>query len=117
MSRRCPCCGLPARDFGRIASCSSDDQTRHGVVGICRRCTAAEARLPKTIRGKRLNRALDRALAEPDKYLVKLFPDRGAAEVALALLQHPELGGDMLQALGWWTAPPGLTRSDDQVAG
>jgi hypothetical protein len=102
MSRRCPCCGLPARDFGRIASCSSNDGQVHGVVGICQRCTTAEARLPRSIRVKRMNRALDRALAEPEKFLVKLFPDIGAAQLALAMLQHPEHGRAMLEGLGWW---------------
>lgn len=102
-SRRCPCCGLPARDFGKIASVSADDGQTHGLVGICQRCTTAETRLPKSIRWKRMNRALDRALAEPEKYLVKIYPDIGAAQVALALLQHPEHGArDILDSLGWW---------------
>lgn len=48
---------------------------------------------------KRLNRSLVRALAEPEKYLVKVYLDSGAAQAALALLQHPEHGRDML--VGW----------------
>jgi len=31
--------------------------------------------------------------------------------------QHPEHGRQMLEGLGWWTAPPGLARSNDQVVG
>ena len=87
------------------------------MVGICQRCSTAEARLPRATRVKRMNRALDRALAEPEKFLVKLFPDIGAAQLALAMLQHPEHGREMLEGLGWWTAPPGLARRDDQVVG
>lgn len=82
-----------------IACASSDDGQTHGLIGICPRCTAAEARLPRAIMWKRLNRSLVRALAEPEKYLVKVYLDSGAAQAALALLQHPEHGRDML--VGW----------------
>jgi hypothetical protein len=98
MTRRCPCCGLPARDFGRIASASSNDGQTHGLAGICKRCTTAEARLPKATRWKRM----DRALARPDEFLCKVYPDPGAARVALSMLQHPEHGRDILAGLGWW---------------
>lgn len=67
-----------------------------------------------------MNRALDRALADPDKYLVKLFPDAGAARVAQAMIEHPDHAGAMLVGLGWWDAgtdPVGLTRSDDHGSG
>lgn len=63
-----------------------------------------------------MNRALDRALADPDRFMCKAYPDNGAARVALALLEHPELGREMLNGLGWWSDAPGLARSDDQVA-
>lgn len=101
MTRRCPCCGLPAHDFGRIASASSNDGRVHGLIAICRRCAAAEAGLPKSIRWKRINRALDRALAEPEKFMVKIYPDPGAAQLAQAMLMHPAHGQVMLAGLGW----------------
>lgn len=120
MKRLCPCCGLPARNVGLIIGASSDDRQVHGLVGICTRCTAAEAKLPKSTKWKRMNRSLDRALANPTKFLCKTFPDIGATHLAEAMLRHPEYGKALLVCLGWWdagTGPAGLTRSDDQGTG
>jgi hypothetical protein len=48
-----------------------------------------------------LNRAAERAIADPDKYLMRLHPDAGAAKLAVGLLGHPAHALDALKALGW----------------
>jgi hypothetical protein len=99
--RRCPCCNLPVRVLGRIVSATSDDGQVHGVVGVCHPCAEAEKRLPKTARWRRINRAVDKALADPAKYLCTTYDHPDQAILAHALAVNEEMQAEMLQALGW----------------
>lgn len=99
--KTCPRCQLPAVAVGRGLAATSADGTRHGVIGICVRCTSALARLPRHARAFMVGPAIDRALDEPDHYLVRLYPDIGACHLAVGLLGHPEWAARTLEALGW----------------
>jgi hypothetical protein len=101
MTQLCPRCQLPARSLGRALSAISADGQRFGVIGICSRCTDAWSKLPKKARGRGIAAALDRALDDPARYTVRLFPDIGAADLATALLAHPKYAKAALEALGW----------------
>lgn len=87
--------------LGRAIAATNGDGTRSGVVGICRRCSLEEARLPKSLHLKRLQPALDRALTDPAPYLCTIYPDIGAATLATALIGHPDFATRALIALGW----------------
>jgi hypothetical protein len=101
--RRCPACNLPTPPnlIGSTSAATSNDRTCHGVVGICRRCNANARRLPKHTRFKLMDRAADRALLDPGKYLCATFPTIEAARLAAAMTQHAQLGQDTLNAIGW----------------
>jgi hypothetical protein len=100
--KKCPACGLPisVATLGDAAAASTDDG-RHAVVAICRRCAGTAARVPANTYRKLLDRAATRALADPDKYLLTITPDAGAARLALGLLGHPAHALQALDALGW----------------
>ncbi len=87
--------------IGRAIAATSADGTRSGVIGICRRCTKDEARLPSSLHIKRLQPAMDRALDDPERYLCTTYDDIGAAVLAVSLLAHPDYATRALQALGW----------------
>lgn len=99
--KRCPCCNLPMTRLGATVAASTDDKQRHGMFGLCHRCAAENQRLPRAILFKRLDRAGDRALANPERYLCAMFPDAGAARVAVGLLGHPAHVQETRAALGW----------------
>ncbi len=48
-----------------------------------------------------LARAATRALRDPDRYLIAVTPDIGAARIAVGLLGHPAHTLEALKALGW----------------
>lgn len=96
----CPRCRMPAAALGEAFAAISDDGQRRGVVAICARCMADYCRLPPKAR-KGLCIALERALDDPGRYTAVLFDDIGAAELATALLGHPEWSAATLRALGW----------------
>lgn len=101
--KRCPACRLPitVSTLGDAFAASSDDGYHHAVVGICRRCTGTASRLPRAIYRKTLNRAADRALADPVRYLCAPSGSAGAARLAIGLLGHPAHVLEALKALGW----------------
>lgn len=101
--KRCPACGLPitVSALGDVLAASSNDGHHHAVVGICRRCTGIAARLPRAIYHKTLNRAADRALADPERYLCAPSGTAGAARLAIGMLGHPAHVLEALNALGW----------------
>jgi hypothetical protein len=103
MMRCCPACNLPTEpnSIGIVFAATSNDQTAHGVVALCRRCAAAGQRLPPAIRLKTANRAADRALANPDAYLCTVYPTIATARLATAMLGHPQHALETLGALGW----------------
>ena len=89
--RRCAACNLPMTiaTIGDAFAATSNDDTRHAVVAICKRCATGKSRLPPSTYRKIILRAADRAMAEPERYLCKLVNDPGAARLALGLLAHP----------------------------
>lgn len=101
MSRFCPCCGLPVLILDRVVTGTSSCGQIHGVIGICLRCTRAESRLPKAVRFKRMNRALDRALADSSRYLCTVYPTLNAARLAHGMLLQQDLTLQVMKALGW----------------
>ncbi|MDT3706497.1 MAG: hypothetical protein ROZ09_06680 [Thiobacillus sp.] len=100
---RCPACNLPTRPnaIGLTFHASSNDGRTHGVIAICRRCTAAGYRVPQTIHFKTVARAADRALDNPWPYLCATFPTLETARLATAMLQHPQHVLKTLAAIGW----------------
>lgn len=86
---------------GRAIAATSGDGSRAGVIGICRRCTNDEARLPASLHIKRLQPAMDRALDDPGRYLCTLYNDIDTAVLAVSLLAHPDYATRTMQALGW----------------
>lgn len=101
MTKVCPRCRLPITAIGRAIAATSSDGERSGVVGICRRCTGEEAKLPASLLYRRMQPAADRALNDPERYYCTIYADRGAAILATALLGHPEYATRTLMALGW----------------
>jgi len=101
--KKCPACGLPitVATLGDAVAASSDDQRHHVVVGICRRCAASASRIPSRAFHRMLNRAADRALDDPERYLCTRVADAGAARLAIGLLGHPAHSLEALSALGW----------------
>lgn len=101
--RRCPACKLPTQpnEIGLTFSASSNDNSTHGVIGVCTRCTAAGRRLPKSAWFKTVARAGDRALASPGPYLCTTYPTLQTAQLAAAMLQHPQHVLATLDAIGW----------------
>lgn len=101
MTRRCPACNLPMRMIGQVVAATSNDRLSHGVLAVCSACQARAVRLPPSARMKLYDRAANRALADPDRYLCKTYPTAGAARLARAMLMHPEHGRAMLEGMGW----------------
>lgn len=101
--KRCPACSLPitAATLGDAAAASSDDHLHHVVFALCRRCTASASRIPAHTYRKLLNRAADRALADPERYLCTHVADAGAARLAIGMLGHPAHVLEALNAMGW----------------
>lgn len=101
--KRCPACGLPiaAATIGYAVAASSDDGRHHAVVAVCRCCASAASKIPKNTYRKMLARAATRALRDPDRYLIAVTPDIGAARIAVGLLGHPAHTLEALKALGW----------------
>jgi len=97
----CPLCKHPTRSVGRAIAASDHHATHHGVVGLCRACALSGARLSLPARSRRLERATSIALAKPDRYLCCLFADRGAVNLAIGLLGHPQYANAMLDIMGW----------------
>ena len=93
------------RALGRIITATSEDGLYSAVIGLCRRCTLADRKLPEPLRDRQ--RTIERALSEPAKYLCTMYADPGAARLALALLGHKDFSARTLAALGWlgneWT--------------
>jgi hypothetical protein len=103
MMHRCPACNLPITPdrIGATFAATSSDQAHHGVVGVCRRCYTNARRLPISTRSKLIDRAADRALLDPGKYLCSTFPTIEAATLAAAMTQHAQLAQETLNAIGW----------------
>lgn len=101
MTKLCPRCQLPAGPIGHAIAATSSDGERHGVIGICKRCTGGLARLPKKFRMRGFHSAVDRALDDPARYTVKLMPDHELAELAVAMLGHTKHAQETLRAMEW----------------
>ena len=101
--KNCPACNLPISiaNLGDAIAASSDDRHHHAVVAICRRCAASASRLPHHTYRKLLNRAAERALADPERYLCAPVPEAGAARLAVGLLGHSAYTLATIKALGW----------------
>lgn len=101
--KRCPACNLPitVATLGDAVAASSDDGHHHAVVAICRRCAGTASKLSTNTYRKMLDRAATRALATPEKYLLTITTDAGAARLALGLLGHPAHVLETINALGW----------------
>ena len=99
MSKLCPHCRLPLRALGRIISATSEDGSYSAVIGLCRRCVLDDRKLPDSLRGRQ--RAIERALSDPSKYLCTMYADPGAVTLALALLRHKDFSARTLAAIGW----------------
>jgi hypothetical protein len=84
---------MPVRRLGRAYCSTSDDGLVCGVVGVCESCAKISTRS--------LGQSLERALRDPERYFVKLYADIGTAELAVALLGHPDYVDAALVALGW----------------
>lgn len=97
--KHCPACNLPTRAESLGYVMPADDDGRHAIIAVCRRC--ASSKVPKSTFNKMLARAAARAFANPDRYWCAILPDAGAARVAVALLGHPVHVQDTLKALGW----------------
>ena len=97
--RCCPRCRLPrppaAIYEGRAASGS------YHVIGLCARCERDLDRLPAGTRHRALLRALDRADADPDRYLAARFDEAGAAALVARWIGRDEDRAAVLQAIGW----------------
>lgn len=101
MSRRCPACDLPLRELGQVIAASSNDRQVHGVLGVCLPCQARARRLPLSTRMKLYDRAADRALASPDRYLCTLYPTAATARLAHGLLLQQDLTVQVMRVMGW----------------
>lgn len=96
--KRCPCCNLPGRPISRAFSASTK-AGEFGVFLICQRCDSRLAKLPTGPQSKALDRAAEKALDDPDRFLAKILPDQGAADLVLALLRHPGYVAEMLRSV------------------
>lgn len=101
--KRCPACNLPitAATIGYAVAASSDNGQHHAVVAVCRCCASAASKIPKNTYRKMLARAATRALRDPDRYMMTITPDIGAARLAIGMLGHPAHALEALNALGW----------------
>jgi hypothetical protein len=99
LSKGCPNCRLPLRSLGRVLLVTSDDGLHSAVIGLCRRCTVSDRRLPEPLRGRQA--AIERAFCDPASYFCAVFADPGAARLAMALLGHADYSARTLAALGW----------------
>lgn len=98
MPRLCPCCNLPVAVPNRAYSATSR-VGEHGVFLICRGCYGRLMRLPAGPQAKALDRAAEKALADPSRFLAKTYPSRGAAELMVAMLGHPAYASHLLDAV------------------
>lgn len=96
--RRCPCCNLPAPSLGGVFFGADI------IIAFCPRCEEQHDRLPTKQQRRRLDIARARAMAHPDRYLVAVLPDAGAAQLAAGLIAHPVLGQEAMRAVGWLSA-------------
>ncbi|MDZ4254839.1 MAG: hypothetical protein U1A72_19890 [Sulfuritalea sp.] len=101
MSKLCPRCRLPLAVLGRVIAVTSDDGNLSGVIGICRRCANEEQRLPHAVHMRRMQPALERALADPAHFYCTIYADINAAVLAVSLLALPDFTTRTLAALGW----------------
>lgn len=90
---------MPARAIGRVIAASTADGRHHAVVGLCTRCTAAMDQLPRQNPPSRWSGFLNRALVDPPRFCVKIFPDADIAALAVAMCGHPDWARDTLVAL------------------
>ncbi len=97
----CPRCRLPSNGVGRVFAASSADRERHGVVAFCRRCDSAMVKLSRRAMGKLIGPALERALDDPARFTVRLYPEIGTCLLAVGMLGHPAYSARALQAVGW----------------
>lgn len=97
--RCCPRCRIPRPPAAAHHVALHGGQS--AIVGVCASCEQALDQLPSTTRRKALDRAVDRAVADPGRHWCALYDDQGAADVACALLGVRELADDALQAIGW----------------
>lgn len=89
------------RAIGQVIAASSNDRQVHGVLGVCLACQARARRLPLSPRRKLYDRAADRALADPDRYLCTPYPTAAAARLAHGMLQQQDLTAQVMRAMGW----------------
>ena len=100
MTHTCPRCLLPLTRVGRAYAATSQDHTRHGVVPICHRCTGFAEQFSRRF-AKTLHATIMRALDDPAKYGVRLYPEIGTAQLAVGMLGLPDLAERTLDAMGW----------------
>ena len=97
--RHCPRCRLPRPPAAAHHVALHGGQS--AIVGLCASCEQAIARLPSTTRRKAIERAVNRAVADPGRHWCSVFEDRNAADLNCALLGVREVADEALQALGW----------------
>ena len=84
MTTICPCCRLPVRFPGRLASANDYAGTAF-IFGVCVRCTGRLDRLPIPVQQRQLNRAALRVAGQPERYLVHICRDAIEARLLVAL--------------------------------
>lgn len=92
---------MSAATLGDAFTASSNDDSCHAIVAICKRCAAGKSRLPPATYRKTILRAADRAMADPGTYMWRLTDSPAAARLALGLPTHPAHTMQTLDALGW----------------
>lgn len=97
--RCCPRCRLPRPPAAAHHVALHGGQS--AIVGLCASCEQALDQLPSTTRRKALDRAVDRAVADPGRHWCSVFEDRDAADLSCALLGVEGMAGEALRALGW----------------
>ena len=97
--RCCPRCRIPRPPAAAHHVALQDG--RSAIVGVCLQCEQALDRLPARTRRKALDRAVNRAVADPARHWCALYDDQGAADLSCALLGVRELADEALRALGW----------------
>ena len=97
----CPRCRLPVLRLGRVFAAITGDSTVSGIIGVCEKCTGQEVRLPRSVIKRRYDPALDRALRNPENFYCVIYNDLGKAELAAAMLGHPDYADATLEAVGW----------------
>ena len=95
--KACPGCNFPLATPARSIACEGNGAA--GLVVLCARCDTALNRLPPNKARTRALAACAKALSQPERYGVVLFPDMDDAVLACGLFGHPDYAGEVLDML------------------